>query len=119
MGGPVARAIAIPFTMGLSELGQKKPFQNFKDDQPIGPLSGSAARFIPIAGQATSAVDVGMKAMSPDISIPEPPKALEAADKPVQDAVAEGAQRRSRARGYRSTILSQMAPKNMRETFGG
>jgi len=47
MGGPVARTLAAVFTVGLSELGQEKPFQDVtEEDRPIGAASGSGARFI-------------------------------------------------------------------------
>lgn len=56
---------------------------------------------------------------------PTPPEAQKPAttsDPGVQQAVAEGAQRRSKARGYRSTILSQnfMSPDSsaLKTTFG-
>ena len=58
--------------------------------------------------------------------VPKPPKPVEPAtadDPAVQQVVAEGAARRSRARGYRSTILSQnfLSPspsKDLASTFG-
>ena len=47
MGGPVARTLAAVFTLGTSELGQEKPFQDVtEEDRPIGGASGSGARFI-------------------------------------------------------------------------
>ena len=58
--------------------------------------------------------------------VPKPPKPVAPAtadDPAVQQVVAEGAQRRSRARGYRSTILSQnfLSPspnKDLASTLG-
>ena len=58
--------------------------------------------------------------------VPKPPKPVAPAtadDPAVQQVVAEGAARRSRARGYRSTILSQnfLSPspsKDLASTFG-
>lgn len=58
--------------------------------------------------------------------VPKPPKPVEPAtadDPAVQQVVAEGAARRSRARGYRSTILSQnfLSPspsKDLASTLG-
>ena len=58
--------------------------------------------------------------------VPKPPQPVAPAttdDKAVQQVVAEGAARRSRARGYRSTILSQnflspSPPKDLASTLG-
>jgi len=53
--------------------------------------------------------------------IPEAPPAPITSQPAVQQAASESAQRRSRARGYRSTILSQMMPENapaLKDTFG-
>lgn len=42
-------------------------------------------------------------------SAPSPPKVKPVETKAVDDAAAEALRRRQRAKGYRSTILSQMA----------
>lgn len=42
-------------------------------------------------------------------SAPSPPKVKKVEDKAVAEAQAEALRRRQRAKGYRSTILSQMA----------
>jgi hypothetical protein len=49
-------------------------------------------------------------------SPPKAPAAPNAETKAVQTATAEAAQRRSRARGFQSTILSQ--PSALKSTFG-
>jgi hypothetical protein len=49
-------------------------------------------------------------------SPPEAPAAPNAETKAVQTATAEAAQRRSRARGFQSTILSQ--PSELKQTYG-
>lgn len=52
---------------------------------------------------------------------PAAPPAPQVAIAPVQQVASETAQRRSRARGYRSTILSQMMPDSspaLKNTFG-
>ena len=115
MGGPVLRNLAIPVTLGLSELSQKKPFQNLADDAPIGGIGGSPLRFIPIAGQvATTAGAVlgeGTKAMTPDkpnlTTLPvlgqDNPADTTAAQKEAKAAEAE---RLRAGRGKASTILT-------------
>lgn len=56
--GPVSRSIAAAVTLGTSELGQKKPFQNITDkDEPIGGASGGPLRFLPGAIGVTPAID--------------------------------------------------------------
>lgn len=53
-------------------------------------------------------------------SAPKPPKidsAPTVEDKAVQEAAAEALRRRQKAKGYRSTILSQMAG-GLQQTFG-
>jgi hypothetical protein len=49
-------------------------------------------------------------------SPPEAPPAPKTDTKAVQVATAEAAQRRSRARGFQSTILSQ--PSELKQTYG-
>lgn len=55
-------------------------------------------------------------------SKPKPPKiepAPKVEDKAIQEAAAEALRRRQRAKGYRSTILSQMAQgQGPQQTFG-
>lgn len=119
MGGVVntlARAGTAFMTGGFSELARKKPFQPGGDDG--GNVLKAAVG--PYATAAMVATESGKDSITP--KIPDPPAALEPVKEStpaVQQAVSEASQRRSRARGYRSTILNQMMPKNMRETFGG
>jgi hypothetical protein len=57
-------------------------------------------------------------------STPNPPAASPSPKSdtaPVQQVASETSQRRARARGYRSTILSQLMPANapaLKDTFG-
>lgn len=70
MGGPFARALAIPVTLGLSELSQKKPFQDLHEDKPVDGMGGTPLRFIPIAGQvaqtASAVLGSGAVLMTPN-----------------------------------------------------
>ncbi len=53
-------------------------------------------------------------------AIPEAPPAPKLEGRAVQEAQAEAARRRQRARGYRSTILSSLAEQGggLKQTFG-
>jgi len=51
-------------------------------------------------------------------SSPKPPAAPQVSDQSVQTAAVEAAQRRNRARGYRSTILSQLLSGNESQGAG-
>jgi hypothetical protein len=59
---------------------------------------------------------LGLKNVFKTPSPPEAPKAITTETKAVQVAQAEAAQRRSKARGFQSTILSQ--PAGLQQTFG-
>ncbi len=78
------------------------------------------------AGVFTLGLSEGLVALGKNATkVPKPPEAPEtvkAGSTAVQQAASEAAQRRSRSRGYRSTILSQnfMAPDAaaLKETMG-
>lgn len=110
MGSTVTRAISAVATSGVSEVARKKPFQ---------PGGGGGNLVAAALGPGGAALDEGLKAVNKPPSLPEPTAAPTVADKAAQEAVAESARRRSRARGFRSTILSDLMPSSRRETFGG
>lgn len=72
----------------------------------------------------TSLLALGANTLKKALTPPKPPGAPGAPDpstKAVQQVAIETSQRRSRARGYRSTILSQMMSDQspaLKDTFG-
>ena len=109
MGEVATRVAAGVITGGISEIGQKKPFQDVGHDNPIGGASASPLRFIPGAGSLLAAADVGLGALSKKgLSVPQSPLPITTQTAAVQQAASEAAQRRSRARGFQSTILSSL-----------
>lgn len=96
-GGPVMRSLAAAVTLGTSELGQKKPFQNMTDkDEPTGGVTGGPLRFLPgAAGIAPT-----MEAMTPKMpELPTPTTPTE----PLTNAITE---KTKRARRNFSTVLT-------------
>lgn len=82
-GGPVVRTLAAAMTVGASELGQKKPFQNMTDkDEPTGGITGGPLRFLPgAAGIAPT-----MEAMVPKPpELPTPGSPLEPSETAISD----------------------------------
>lgn len=72
----------------------------------------AAAAFVPIAAGSSIATTKGAKKVAASVlpkvpAIPPVPPAPTTEDRAVQEAAAEAARRRQRARGFRSTILSQ------------
>ena len=59
---------------------------------------------------------IGLKNTFKTPTPPEAPKSIATDDKAVQTAQAEATARRSRARGFQSTILSQ--PSGLKDTYG-
>lgn len=64
-GGPVVRALAGVGTLGLSELTQKKPFQDLGNDSPVQG-SGGVLRFIPGGSQIGGLMGMLTNEMTPD-----------------------------------------------------
>jgi hypothetical protein len=58
--------------------------------------------------------------MSGLFSSPSPPKVAPVEDKAIAEAAAEALRRRQQAKGFRSTILSQMTPPTpgLQQTLG-
>jgi hypothetical protein len=69
-----------------------------------------------VAGKAGKLV--GLKNLFKTPSPPEAPPTAAPDTKAVQVATAEAAQRRSRARGFQSTILSQQNQSELKSTYG-
>lgn len=89
---------------------------------PLRVLAGLGTMGMSEAGGLIPARDAVEKAIMPDVPLPEIPAAPSAETGGVQAAVSAVAQRRSRARSFRSTILSQQlmnpnAPA-LQETLG-
>ena len=110
MSSYVGRAAIASTTLGYSEY---YPFLK----KPRNRASAPVGKAVTLG--ASTLVDKKLDVPKP----PAPEAPATADDKAVQQVVAEGAQRRSRARGYRSTILSQnfLSPspnKDLASTFG-
>lgn len=104
MGGPVGRALAAAGTVGLSEVMQKKPFQDVLHDNPTSAMGGGPLRFTP--GGLQIAAALGMEPPSPKASEPGTPStALVDKGKEKADADAERA-RKDAGRGRVSTMLT-------------
>lgn len=104
MGGAVGRALAAVGTLGLSEVGQKKPFQDMGNDNPTSAMGGGPLRFIPGGSQIAAALEVAQ----PSPKAPEPgtpSSALVDKGKEKADADAERARKES-GRGRVSTMLT-------------
>lgn len=97
-GGPVIRTMAAAMTVGASELGQKKPFQNMTDkDEPTGSVTGGPLRFLPGAAGIAPALD----AMTPKMpELPSPASPTE----PLTNAISEKTTKRTK-RNF-STVLT-------------
>lgn len=104
MGGPVGRALAAVGTLGLSEVGQKKPFQDLGNDNPTSAMGGGPLRFIPGGAQVAAALEVAQP--SPKAPEPgEPPTAL--VDKSKEKEANDSERRRQESgRGRISTMLT-------------
>ena len=120
MGGVVGRAIAGAATLGTSELVRKKPFQ-------AGGPSSAKANFLtgvagPYAGSVVAATPKAAELWTDAPKVPEVVKPAGTDDAAVQQVTSELARSRSRARGYRSTMLSQnlMSSDNpaLKTTYG-
>jgi len=106
MGGAVGRALAAVGTLGLSEVGQKKPFQDFGNDNPTSAMGGGPLRFIPGGSQIAAALEVAQP--SPKAPEPgEPPTAL--VDKSKEKEANDSERRRQESgRGRLSTMLTTL-----------
>lgn len=106
MGGAVGRALAAVGTLGLSEVGQKKPFQDFGNDNPTSAMGGGPLRFIPGGSQIAAALEVAQP--SPKAPEPgEPPTAL--VDKSKEKEANDSERRRQESgRGRVSTMLTTL-----------
>ena len=65
-GGPVMRSLAALGTLGLSETAQKKPFQDFGNDNPVNAAAGGPLRFIPGGAQIAAVMGMGADSMTPE-----------------------------------------------------
>ena len=65
-GGPVFRSLAALGTLGLSETAQKKPFQDFGNDNPVNAAAGGPLRFIPGGAQIAAVMGMGADSMTPE-----------------------------------------------------
>ena len=106
MGGAVGRALAAVGTLGLSEVGQKKPFQDFGNDNPTSAMGGGPLRFIPGGSQIAAALEVAQP--SPKAPEPgEPPTAL--VDKSKEKEANDSERRlQESGRGRVSTMLTTL-----------
>jgi hypothetical protein len=105
MSSTVGRVALGATTLGTSELlpsGIKKP------------LTRGVGAGLTLG--TSEAVDALTKNLLKPPSPPEAPPQPTTESKAVQTATAEAAQRRFRARGFQSTILSQ--PSELKQTFG-
>ncbi len=113
-GGPVVRALAAFPSFGFSELGQKKPFQDFGNDNPTGSLSGSPLRFLPGGSMIASTFEQATESMTPKAPAlhtmpvlgtdPTAPNDTNAAQRKL-DAAAEKERLRA-GRGKASTMIT-------------
>jgi len=82
-------------------------------------MGGTVGRIV--TGVATGGISevgrAGLNTLKPPAPPVSPPPISEATPE-VQQAAAEAARRRSRARGFRSTLLSQFVPDKLKDTFG-
>ena len=65
-GGPIMRSLAAVGTLGLSEAAQKKPFQDFGNDNPVNATAGGPLRFIPGGAQIAALMGMGSESMTPE-----------------------------------------------------
>jgi len=65
-GGPVMRSIAALGTLGLSEVAQKKPFQDLGNDNPVNGMAGGPLRFIPGGAQIAAVMGMVADSMTPE-----------------------------------------------------
>lgn len=109
MGGAVGRALAAVGTLGLSEAGQKKPFQDFGNDNPTSSMGAGPLRFVPGGSQIAAALQV----MQPEPKAPDVPATaplldkVEDKEKAKREADAERA-RIDSGRGRVSTMLTTL-----------
>ncbi len=97
-GGPIARTLAAAVTVGTSELGQKKPFQNMTDkDEPTGGMTGGPLRFLPGAVGIAPVMDA-MTPKMPELPTPGSPT------EPLTNAISEKTTKRTK-RNF-STVLT-------------
>jgi hypothetical protein len=113
-GGPVQRALAGVGSLGLSELTQKKPFQDFHTDNPTSSATGGPLRFIPGGSQIAGIMDLAQNEMTPEAPTPHtlPVLGTEKTDDPAADnakrkldAAAEKERLRA-GRGKASTMIT-------------
>ncbi len=95
--------MAAAVTVGTSELGQKKPFQNMTDeDKPTGGASGSPLRFLPGAVGVTPAIDA-MMPKPPELPNPSPSSPADVASMVQESKASVGGKR---ARRNFTTVLT-------------
>ncbi len=126
-GGPVMRSLAALGTLGISEVAQKKPFQDLGNDNPVNGMAGGPLRFIPGGAQIAAVMGMGT-----DLMTPEPPTlhtmpvlgqqgAEDTTAQQKLDALAE-AERVRAGRGRASNVLTSpddMPAKRAKKFLGG
>lgn len=105
-GGPVMRSLAAVGSLGLSELTQKKPFQDLGSDNPTKG-TGGIIRFIPGGSQVAGLMGMLTDEMTPDKPnfTATPTLGQDDAAQKAKDAAAEAERLRS-GRGRASTFFS-------------
>jgi len=109
MGGPVMRGIAGLFSAGVSELTQKKPFQNIGKDEPAGTSAPWLRPWGWVGTGASSLITVNEQLSQPDAVVPEPDPVLgESQGRRQQrlDRVAREERRLRSGKGRASTIVA-------------
>ncbi len=126
-GGPVMRSLAALGTLGISEVAQKKPFQDLGNDNPVNGMAGGPLRFIPGGAQIAAVMGMGTDLMTPDPPTLHTMPVLGqqgAEDTTAQqklDALAE-AERVRAGRGRASNVLTSpddMPAKRAKKFLGG
>ena len=126
-GGPVMRSLAALGTLGISEVAQKKPFQDLGNDNPVNGMAGGPLRFIPGGAQIAAVMGMGTDSMTP-----EPPtlhtmpvlgkqNENDTTSQQKLDALAE-AERVRAGRGRASNVLTSpddMPAKRAKKFLGG
>ena len=126
-GGPVMRSLAALGTLGLSETAQKKPFQDFGNDNPVNAAAGGPLRFIPGGAQIAAVMGMGTNSITPKtpalhtMPILEQQNSENTTAQQKLDALAE-AERVRAGRGRASNVLTSpddMPAKRAKKFLGG
>lgn len=126
MGGSFGKSLVRTYlavqTGGFSELFRDKPFQPGGGERDT--VKNAATSFA-TGGYVTTgagAVEKGKEALAPDIPVPAAEPAPDLTTKAVQDAVSQASRRRSKSRGFASTVLNkefmQGSGSGLKSTYG-